>query len=96
MNKEELQEQIAMLKKQVAGSKGRNKQFFEENKRLKEDLSDKDNVIKELESQKETLIKENNALKKEVYKVSSEIKTYTMNADWFNSLPWYKKMFVKM
>jgi len=96
MNKEELQEQIAMLKKQVAGSKGRNKQFFEENKRLKEDLSDKDNVIKELESQKEKLTRENKALKKEVDEVSSQIKTYTMNADWFNSLPWYKKMFVKM
>ena len=99
-NKPSLQEEITSLKRQVAGAKGRNKQLAEENRALKDCLSEdkeqRKKLVDGLESQVTKLSNSCTELKKELNEKEQVLNTYRDNVAWFNNLPWYKKMFVKM
>jgi chromosome segregation ATPase len=99
-----LQEEVQMLKRQLAGSKGRNKQLAKENADLKELFHKrqfekdeaKENSIKGLQSQVmalNDLLAEKN---KEIKELGEEIDTFSANYDYIKSLPWYKRIFFKM
>ena len=99
-NKPSLQEEITSLKRQVAGAKGRNKQLAEENRVLKDCLSEakerRKKIVDGLESQVKELSGENTTLKNELNEKEQVLNTYLDNVAWFNNLPWYKKMFIKL
>ena len=95
-----LEAEVTSLKRQLAGSKGRNKQLAEENRTLKNSLSkaaeERAKLVNGLESQVKELSCKNTTLKNELNGIGEVLNTYRENVDWFNRLPWYKKMFAKM
>ena len=83
----ELSKEILHLKHQLAGSKGRNKQLTEEIKRLKEDITASDSVIKTM----------HHKLSEQIHKIdvlSLQNSDYRAMVEWYNDLPWYKKIFI--
>ena len=98
-NKPSLQEEIASLKRQLAGSKGRNKQLAEENNVFKNKISllEGDNN-KEVEQLRDALSTANESIanyKSELYETKIKLTDYKAFIEWYNELPWWKKMFVK-
>lgn len=84
---EAMKNEILHLKRQLAGSKGRNKQLAEEIKRLKEDITASDSVIKTM----------HHTLNEQMHKIdmlSLENSDYRAAMEWYNDLPWYKKIFI--
>ena len=98
-NKPSLQEEVSSLKRQLAGSKGRNKQLAEENKNLKEKICSvaADNEL-EVEKLKDALATANEQIsnhKSELYTAKVKLSDYKCIIEWYNELPWWKKVFVK-
>lgn len=98
-NKPSLQEEVSSLKRQLAGSKGRNKQLAEENRLLKDKISllEGDNS-KEVEQLRDALATANESIanyKTEVHNKKIEIVGYKAMLEWYNELPWWKRVFVK-
>lgn len=99
-----LQEEVLMLKRQLSGSKGRNKQLAKENADLKELLKKrqfekdeaKENSIKGLQSQVMALRDLLAERDKEIKELEEEIDTFSANYNYIKSLPWYKRIFFKM
>lgn len=96
-NKPSLQEEVSSLKKQLAGSKGRNKQLVEENRVLKNKISllEEDNS-KEVEQLRDALATANESIanyKSELHKTKEPLTYYKAIVGWYNELPWWKKMF---
>jgi chromosome segregation ATPase len=96
--KPSLQEEVASLKRQLAGSKGRNKQLAEENKALK---SNAYHLEKEVERLNDA-IKATHCLvdscKTELYETKEKLiklKDIEAMVEWYNELPLWKKVFVK-
>jgi len=97
-NKPSLQEEVTSLKRQLAGAKGRNKQLAEENKNLKVKLKDflKSSGVKVRELN-ETIIASNEQIsnyKSELHTTKVKLSGYKGVIEWYNELPWWKKMFV--
>jgi len=83
----ELSKENLHLKHQLAGSKGRNKQLAEEIKHLKEDITASNSVIKTM----------HHKLSEQMHKIdmlSLENSDYRAMVEWYNDLPWYKKIFI--
>lgn len=98
-NKPSLQEEVSSLKRQLAGSKGRNKQLAEENKNLKEKICSiaADNEL-EVEKLKDVIATANEQIanyKTEVHNKKIEVVGYKAMLEWYNELPWWKRVFVK-
>ena len=98
-NKPSLQEEITSLKRQLAGSKGRNKQLVEENRVLKNKISllEGDNS-KEVEQLRDALATANESIanyKSELYETKIKLTDYKAIVEWYNELPWWKRIFVK-
>lgn len=98
-NKPSLQEEVSSLKRQLAGSKGRNKQLAEENRLLKDKISllEGDNS-KEVEQLRDALATANEQIanyKTEVHNQKIEVVGYKAMLEWYNELPWWKRVFVK-
>lgn len=84
---EAMKNEILHLKRQLAGSKGRNKQLAEEIKRLKEDITASNSLIKTMHHE----------LSERMHKVdvlSLRDFDYRAMVEWYNDLPWYKKIFI--
>lgn len=86
-------------KKVAAGLKGRNKQLAEENRLLKDKISllEGDNS-KEVEQLRDALATANESIanyKTEVHNQKIEIVGYKAMLEWYNELPWWKRVFVK-
>ena len=82
-----MKEEISRLRHQVSGSKGRNKRLTEEIKHLKEDITARDSVIKTM----------HHKLSEQIHKIdvlSLQNSDYRAMVEWYNDLPWYKKIFV--
>lgn len=102
--KPSLQEEVQMLKRQLSGSKGRNKQLAKENADLKELLNKrqlekdeaKENSIKGLQSQVMALRDLLAEKDKEIKELEEEVDTFSANYNYIKSLPWYKRIFFKM
>lgn len=97
-NKSSLQDEITSLKRQLAGSKGRNKQLLEENRVLKNKISllEGDNS-KEVEQLRDALATANESIanyKSELYETKIKLTDYKAIVEWYNELPWWKKMFI--
>lgn len=97
-NKSSLQNEITSLKRQLAGSKGRNKQLVEENRVLKNKISllEGDNS-KEVEQLRDALATANESIanyKSELYETKIKLTDYKAIVEWYNELPWWKKMFI--
>ena len=97
-NKPSLQEEVTSLKRQLAGAKGRNKQLAEENKNLKVKLKDflKSNEVK-VRKLNETITSANEQIsnyKSELHTTKVKLSGYKGVIEWYNELPWWKKMFV--
>ena len=97
-NKPSLQEEITSLKRQLAGSKGRNKQLAEENRVLKNKISllEGDNS-KEVEQLRDALATANGKItnyKSELHTTKVKLSDYKGIIEWYNELPWWRKMFV--
>jgi len=97
-NKSSLQDEITSLKRQLAGSKGRNKQLVEENRVLKNKISllEGDNS-KEVEQLRDALATANESIanyKSELYETKIKLTDYKAIVEWYNELPWWKKMFI--
>lgn len=97
-NMPSLQEEVASLKRQLAGSKGRNKQLVEENKALKSNAYHLENEVERLND----AIKATHCLvdscKTELYETKAQLvklKDIEAMTEWYNELPWWKKVFVK-
>ena len=74
---QEMSKEIQHLKRQLAGSKGRNKQLAEEIKRLKEAITASDSVIKEMHSK----------LSEQMHKIdvlSLQNSDYRAMVEWYN------------
>lgn len=84
---QEMSKEIQHLKHQVSGSKGRNKQLAEEIKRLKEDITARDSVVKILHHKLSEQMNKNDVL-------SLQNSDYRAMVEWYNDLPWYKKIFI--
>jgi len=98
-NKPSLQEEVSSLKRQLAGSKGRNKQLAEENMVLKNKISllEGDNS-KEVEQLRDAIATANEQIanyKTEVHNKKIEVVGYKAMLEWYNELPWWKRVFVK-
>ena len=84
---QEMSKEIQHLKRQLAGSKGRNKQLAEEIKHLKEDITARDSVIKTM----------HNKLSEQMHKIdvlSLQNSDYRAMVEWYNELPWWRKVFL--
>lgn len=84
---QEMSKEILHLKRQLAGSKGRNKQLTEEIKRLKEEVTACDSLIKTM----------HHKLSEQMHKIdvlSLQNSDYRAMVEWYNDLPWYKKIFI--
>lgn len=84
---QEMGKEILHLKRQLAGSKGRNKQLADEIKRLKDDITARDSVIKTM----------HHKLSEQMNKIdvlSLQNSDYRTMVEWYNDLPWYKKIFI--
>ena len=97
-NKSSLQDEITSLKRQLAGSKGRNKQLVEENRVLKNKISllEGDNS-KEVEQLRDALATANESIanyKSELYETKIKLTDYKAIVEWYNELPWWKKMVI--
>ena len=82
-----MSKEIQHLKRQLAGSKGRNKQLAEEIKHLKEDITARDSVIKTM----------HNKLSEQMHKIdvlSLQNSDYRAMVEWYNELPWWRKVFL--
>jgi len=82
-----MSKEIQHLKRQLAGSKGRNKQLTEEIKHLKEDITARDSVIKTM----------HNKLSEQMHKIdvlSLQNSDYRAMVEWYNELPWWRKVFL--
>lgn len=82
-----MSKEIQHLKRQLAGSKGRNKQLAEEIKHLKEDITARDRVIKILHHKLSEQMNKNDVL-------SLQNSDYRAMVEWYNDLPWYKQIFI--
>ena len=97
-NKSSLQDEITSLKRQLAGSKGRNKQLVEESRVLKNKISllEGDNS-KEVEQLRDALATANESIanyKSELYETKIKLTDYKAIVEWYNELSWWKKMFI--
>lgn len=97
-NKPYLQDEITSLKRQLAGSKGRNKQLAEENKVLKNKISllEGDNS-KEVEQLRDALATANESIanySSQLNRTHVTLSDYKAIVEWYNELPWWRKMFV--
>ena len=84
---QEMSEEIQHLKHQVSGSKGRNKQLADEIQRLKDDITASDTVFKAMERK---LSEQRN----KIDVLSLQNSDYRAMVEWYNDLPWYKKIFI--
>lgn len=96
--KPSLQEEVTSLKRQLAGAKGRNKQLTEENKNLKVKLKNflANNEIK-VRKLNETITWANEQIsnyKSEMHTTKVKLSGYKGIIEWYNELPWWKKIFV--
>ena len=94
-NKPSLEVEVTSLKRQLAGSKGRNKQLAEENKKLKEELCKFGE--EKVEQLKDALATANEQIS--IYKAGlndTKIKLADHKAiiEWYNKKPWYAKIFI--
>ena len=83
-----LQEQVMTLKKQVAGLKGYNNQI-----KTFSELQ-----TKKLEQVTDALATANEEIvncKSKLQHVSLELVDYKSIVEWYNALPWYKKIFIR-
>ena len=85
-------------KKVAAGLKGRNKQLVEENRVLKNKISllEGDNS-KEVEQLRDALSTANESIanyKSELYETKIKLTDYKAIVEWYDELPWYRKVFV--
>lgn len=97
-NKPSLQEEVSSLKRQLAGSKGRNKQLAEENMVLKNKISllEGDNS-KEVEQLRDALSTANESIanyKSELYETKIKLTDYKAIVELYNELPWWRKVFL--
>lgn len=93
--KPSFEEEITSLKRQLAGSKGRNKQLTEENSAMKDRIF---GYTKEIERLKDALSTANESIanyKSELYETKIKLTDYKAFIEWYNELPWWKKVFVK-
>jgi len=93
-NMPSLQEEVASLKRQLAGSKGRNKQLAEEKKAMK----DKNfGYTKEIERLNDALATANESIanyKSELFETKIKLTDYKAIVEWYNELPWWRKAFL--
>ena len=93
-NKCSLQEEITHLKRVVAGQKGRLQQLSAENERLNRVVKEKDMAIQGLEYQvrdmSETMKKQANRIEE----LKGDVAVAEANLEYYESLPWWKKIFV--
>lgn len=92
--KPSFEEEITSLKRQLAGSKGRNKQLTEENSAMKDRIFV---YTKEIERLKDALSTANESIanyKSELYETKIKLTDYKAFIEWYNELPWWKKVFV--
>ena len=85
-------------KKVAAGLKGRNKQLVEENRVLKNKISllEGDNS-KEVEHLRDALSTANESIanyKSELYETKIKLTDYKAIVEWYNELPWWRKVFL--
>lgn len=97
-NKPSLQDEITSLKRQLAGSKGRNKQLAEENRVLKNKISllEGDNS-KEVEQLRDAFATANESIadyRSQLNITHVTLSDYKAIVEWYNELPWWRKMFV--
>ena len=86
--KTNLQEEIVSLKRQLAGSKGRNKQLIEDMRGLKNKFLNLSDAL--------TVANEQIANQKlELSEKSIKITHYKAIIEWYNGLSWWKRLFVK-
>lgn len=86
--KTNLQEEIVSLKRQLAGSKGRNKQLIEDMRSLKNKFLKLSDAL--------TVANEQIANQKlELSEKSIKITNYKAIIEWYNGLSWWKRLFVK-
>ncbi len=92
--KPSLQEEITHLKRVVAGQKGRLQQMSADNERLKRVIKEKDMAIQGIEYQvkdmSETLKKQANRIEE----LKGDVAVAEANLEYYESLPWWKKIFV--
>ena len=92
-------EDLEHWKRVASGAKGRNKQLADENRVLKNKISllEGDNS-KEVEQLRDALSTANESIanyKSELYKTKIKLTDYKALIEFYNELPWWKKMFVK-
>lgn len=90
-----LEEEITSLKRQLAGSKGRNKQLAEENRAMKDRLFGYTKEIDRLNDAVKTARDLAASYKSELYEKRVKLADYTALIEWYNELPWWNKVFVK-
>lgn len=95
----ELCADLEHLKKVASGAKGRNKQLADENRLLKNKISllEGDNS-KEVERLRDALATANESItnyKSELFETKIKLTDYKAIVEWYNELPWWKKVFVK-
>ena len=93
-----LEAEVTSLKRQLAGSKGRNKKLAEENKELKDKISllEGDNS-KEVEQLRDALATANESItnyKSELRETKIKLTDYKAIVEWYNELPWWRKVFL--
>lgn len=90
--KPSLQEEITHLKRVVAGQKGRLQQMSADNERLNRVIKEKDMAIQGLESQvkdmSETMKKQANRIEE----LKGDVAVAEANLEYYESLPWWKKV----
>ncbi len=90
-----LEAEVTSLKRQLAGSKGRNKQLAEENKAMKDRIFGYTKEIERLNDAVKTVHDLAANYKSELYETKIKLTDYKAFFEWYNELPWWKKMFVK-
>jgi len=94
-NKPSLQDEITSLKHQLAGSKGRNKQLVEENKAMKDKILGYTKEIERINDAVKTAHDLAANYKSELFETKIKLTDYKAIVEWYNELPWWKKVFVK-
>lgn len=94
-NKPSLQEEVSSLKRQLAGSKGRNKQLADENRAMKDKIFGYTKEIERLNDAVKTAHDLKANYKSELYETKIKLTDYKAIVEWYNELPWWKKVFVK-
>lgn len=97
---EEMGREIISLKRQIGGYKAANERYRKDLEKCKKEAEQKDKELNEareaIKMNKQSFDAALDLAKKEFNDVEGERITLKANIEWYNSLPWYKRIFKKI